>query len=1060
MKSLKQTIQTQENSIKIYNASAGSGKTFTLVKEYLKVLLSNTDPYKFQEILALTFTNKATSEMKVRIIESLCLFSKCDETSMFTMIQDELTIPKKILFERSKKVLSAILQRYSAFKVTTIDSFNHQIIRAFSYDLGISLTAGIELDAKSLLDEAVDLLIADIGDDKELTTTLISYAVSKLNQDKSWDVSLTLKKRAEIILNENDAAYLKKIRQLPLSELRKISEDLKKKNKAIEHQFEQIGTQGIKLIASKKLNHNDFSYSELPKFFIKLTDIAKLKYDDLKFDGRLHKNITANTSLHPKRLSEDVIENIKEIEHALKEHYHKAHQLYIQEYGNYLLNHLVMEHLVPLTVIQYVQKYLQKIKKDQNLILNAEFNSIIGNSINSQPAPFIYERIGEKFSHFFIDEMQDTSQLQWQNLSPLIENTLATTSSSQQGNSLLMVGDAKQSIYRWRGGNAGQFIRLSDPSQKVFNLVKEVRNLETNYRSFSEIINFNNHFFTYLSSFFGNKEYEELFLSGNNQQVNSQQGGYVQLSFLAKADSKEEQELKFPEEVYKTIQSLDKNYKKSEVCILVRTQKNGVAVANYLNEQGIEVISSETLLIANNPKVQFIINSLKAVQNPKDLNAKIQMLYFLHTHLEVEEPTHDFHQRMLKINGANFFDDLKGFGIFFRIQDFLKKHLYDGITYLIKSFQIIDIETDAYVQFFLDEVIEFERKQPATLFEFLEFWEQKKQKLSIVSPENENAVRIMTIHKAKGLEFPVVIYPYNTSIYKQIDPTVWYETDVVPDSNYVLLPFGKQLNYLDAQGIQLFEEQRQELELDSFNVLYVALTRAVEQLYVITEEVDLSKLKEYNTTASVFAKYLEEKGLWNENDATYSFGNPNKPFYKKLINEVGFKTQQSFINNLNNDLFSNMLTREAMLWETEQEAALSFGNLVHEIMLKIRTKNDVKKVLDASLFSGKINELTYTKLEKLIESVVAHPKISHLFNNEHLVLNERKLVNQQQEILIPDRVVFVNNLANIIDYKTGKPDKKHQTQVNQYAHALEQMGHIVDMKVLIYLKEELEVLLF
>lgn len=1047
----------QQNTVKIYNASAGSGKTFTLVKEYLKVLLSSSDPYKFQQILALTFTNKATAEMKERIIENLRTFSENEDSAMFSVIQQELRLPKNTLAERSKKVLQAILQRYAAFKVTTIDSFNHQIIRAFSYDLGISLTADIELDAKKLLDEAVDLLVEDIGSYPELTETLVKYAISKLHQDKSWDVSLTLKNRAAIILNENDAAYIQKIKQLPLSELRKTVVLLINKNKEVEKDFMQIGSEALALIASKQLNQNDFSYGDLPKFFVKLSNFPNIKFDDLNFEGRLHKNITTGADLYPKRLDEDDIESIKQIEPQLKAYYHQAHQCYLEIYETYLLNKLVIENLLPLAMMQQVNKYLQKIKKEQNLILNAEFNSIIQKSINNQPAPFIYERIGERFSHFFIDEMQDTSQLQWKNLQPLVENSLTQEAADGQQNFLLMVGDAKQSIYRWRGGNAAQFINLSNAEKKLFNLSKEVEHLDTNYRSFSEIIHFNNHFFSYLSTFFGNKDYEKLFLEGNNQQVNHRQGGYVQLQFVEKSETKEDQELRIPEEVFKTIQNLDKNYQKSDVCILVRTRKIGVDIANYLNEQGIEVISSETLLIDNNPKVQFILNVLKSIHNPLDLNSKIQMLYFLHDHLSVNQPQHDFYQQMLANKAVRFFQDLKNYGVEFSPAEFLEKQLFDGLTYLIHSFQLMKDQADAYVQFFLDEVIDFTRNQSATAHEFLEHWEKKKHELSIVSSENEHAVRIMTIHKAKGLEFPVVIYPYNTQIYKQIDPTIWCQTDKIPNSEHVLLPFGKHLNYLGAQGVQLFNERREELELDNFNVLYVALTRAVEQLYVITDAINLKKLKEYNSVAAVFAKYLEERGLWSETQSAYSFGNSKRPIIVNATQKTNFKKQNLFTNNLNKQLMASLVSREAMLWESEQEKAIDFGNLIHQIMLKINTKNDVKKVLDATLYNGKINESAYEKLKKMIDTLVNHPQISMLFEARATVLNERKLINHQQELEIPDRVVFVGGIAHIIDYKTGKHQQSHENQVNQYASSIAQMGHSIGMKVLVYLHEGVEV---
>ena len=1051
-------------SFKVYNASAGSGKTFTLVKEYLKILLNSSNSYKFQQVLAITFTNKAAGEMKERIIDNLSAFSKNKQNHMLTLICEETQLTETMVFDRSKAVLNAILQNYSAFNITTIDAFTHKIIRTFAYDLKLPLNFDVEMDAKTLLSEAVDLVISKIGTQNELTDLLVAYSLQKLDDDKAWDISAELKSFAEIILNENHTKNLKKIANVSVQEFKQLKNELQKENKSIENQFVEIGRKGLEIIKSEALDISDFAYSgELPKHFKKLENFRFLNITDLKFDGRLNKTIEENKNLSAAKSSAAAKISIETIEEALKELYYASKQLYEEKYSCYILNNLIVQSLIPLGVLNYIHNALDEIKNENNVLLNAEFNNIISETVKNEPAPFIYERLGEKFRYYFIDEMQDTSEMQWQNLIPLIDNAIASENELGERGQLLLVGDAKQSIYRWRGGKAEQFIDLaseeaSEKKNNPFYVPKTLFNLGTNFRSFSEVINFNNRFFQYSAQFLANTAYKELYFEGNKQNNNAKEGGYVQISFLEKEQDAERKELVFPEKVFEIISNLDSSFKKSEVCVLVRRRSEGVAVANYLSEKGIEIISSETLLLTNSDKVNFIVDLLYALQNPTANEYKIKLLYFLYEFLNLQEAKHQFYERFIKYNTKQFYEELKRYNLYFNYNECIQYSFYESIEYIVRGFGLAK-QSDANIQFFLDVVFEFSQNKQVSIIDFLEYWELKKDGFSIVAPEAENAVRIMTIHKAKGLEFPVVIFPYDIEIYRQIKPKIWYNYEQSSTLNSLLIDYSEKLTFIDEQSQQLYLQRREELELDNYNLLYVALTRAVEQLYVVTQNTASSKEEtQPKYTSQIFINYLKEINKWDENKNDYVFGNPERNLVEVSI-EADEKNiiQQKFISDSWKNHQITIATGAALLWDSEKGEAITYGNLIHDILSEIKTIDSIDEILQKYVFKGVINFKEREEIFEILNKIVSHPKLTAHFQQNNKVFNEREIVGFNKEVIRPDRLVFYNEKVTIIDYKTGKPKEEHHQQITNYAKILTQLGYLVEEKLLVYINNQITV---
>lgn len=1036
----------QPSTFQVYNASAGSGKTFTLVKEYLKVLLNSEDVFSFQKILAITFTNKAAGEMKERVLSSLEDFAAGKENDLFNIISNEMEVDIPIIKERSKKILDAILQNYAAFSITTIDSFTHKIIKNFAFDLGLSLNFEVEMDAVSLLNEAVDVLISKIGTDKKLTNLLIDYSLDKTDDDKSWDISRDLSEFARLLLNEDDVKHFRNLADKQLEDFINLKTILYNRQKEIIKFQKEIGELGLKIIEEAALKQKDFYYSLLPKHFLALSiNPKKAKFfEENKLKQRIQENIfySKNKSEETKRAIESIIPQLLDL-------YLKSEQIFQQ----FSMNKLALKSIVPLAVLNTINSELETIKEENNIRLNAEFNQLISDNIKDQPAPFIYERIGQRFQHYFIDEMQDTSVLQWQNLIPLIANALA-----QENSNLLLVGDGKQAIYRWRGGKAAQFIDLGSDKENPFRVGKEIKNLETNFRSYSEIINFNNSFFQHTANFLQKESYKNLFVEGNKQLENTKKGGFVSLTFLEKEAEEEVEKVKYPQKVLEKIQQLKEQFSLYEICVLTRTRKDGIAVANYLSENEIAIISSETLLLQNSAKVSFIIAILKALQNPSDEETRFEILYFLHQHLQIETPKNSFFKEFSKADNQTILASLKNEGVSFDVSTFHQLPFYEKIEEIIRGFNLVN-SSDAYIQFFLDIVLEQQRKE-TDIAEFLEFWELKKDKLSIVAPESAKAVQIMTIHKSKGLEFPVVIFPCDVDIYRQIKPKVWLNK--LPESyngfKELLVDYSKSLSIVNKRGLEIYKQQREELELDNFNLLYVTLTRAVEQLHIITErKISIKGEENTNFYSGIFINYLKQQNLWNEDILEYSFGDNNRTSKREKESSV-VEIHEKFISTPWQEHNIVLLASASKLWNTEQGEAIDFGNLLHEIFAKIITKNDVDTIVSQYNQQGVLNDKQTAFIKQHIYDVVNHPKLVAYFSDNSIVFNEREIAIINHQVIIPDRLVFLDkNEVVIIDYKTGTSSLEHHQQLLKYESVLKTMNFKVDKKILIYINEEIDI---
>jgi ATP-dependent exoDNAse (exonuclease V) beta subunit len=1039
----------------IYNASAGSGKTYTLVKEYLKIILLSHKNDAYRNILAITFTNKAVHEMKSRVVETLSEFSKENPSEkakqLMEQISHEINQSVANIHEKAKNIIKHLIHNYAAFDISTIDKFTHKVIRSFAYELNLPITFEVSLDSEHLLNQAIDEIIAQVGINEALTDLLIDFTREKTDDDKSWNISKDIFETAKLLLKENNQKELAHFNQKSIADFVNIKSKLIEVCKDLESESIHLGEAAWAIIQENNIDESIFSYGTFPNH-IKQTiqntlDIGKKRF--LEIDSVSIKK-GMNSSLVEKALLE-IVPILKQVYGIIeKKNFYQA----------------FIKNLTPLSLVSTINNELTKIQKEQNILSISEFNKLVFEQIQNQPAPFIYEKMGEKYTHFFIDEFQDTSEMQWQNLIPLIDNATSSQDSQEVNGSLLIVGDPKQSIYRWRGGKAEQFIELYKNRNPFNNPDKEVFYLGTNYRSYSKIIAFNNQFFEMMASEFLNEDYRDLYKNNSYQKHNKKEGGYVNISFLTKSET-EEENLEEKQALYllaileKIKKIKDTNFQNRDIVILTRKKAEGILIANYLIQNGIPVITSESLLLSNSDTIKCVISILKYLDNKNDLLSKADFLYYIAQNLQDKWAVDDFiFQGKNQKTELDFENWLQQNQIAFSFALLRKKSLYETVEVIISK--IIPLEKyDAYTNFFLDLVYEQDIKRKSGIADFLKYWETKSSALSIPQPEENDAVKIMTIHKSKGLEFPIVIFPFAEEDYtKGPKEKIWLNASeneigvgkALVDLSQKVKDFG-----VDAQAI--YDKKTQEDLLDDVNVLYVAFTRAEEQLHIISKMNVKVNGDLPNNMSSYFIKFLKSQNIFQEHQYEYQFGENSR-----LSLAENLLRQSRIIKPVKNPLkFENIKIahRESMLLGTKKQEAIDYGDVLHEILSNIVQKEDTEIAILKALEEGLIVLSQINHIKEVIDKVVSHPELADYFTGDNRVLNEKSIISKNGRIVIPDRIVVSKiNEVFLLDYKTGQKSNKHEQQLENYQKSIESLGFKVQKKAIVYIWDEIKLEFF
>ncbi len=1050
----------------VYKSSAGSGKTFTLVKEYLALALTDTQnpPQAYKHILAVTFTNKAAAEMKERISKALKELSEDTyehisggTKTLLAALKEHVRLNNAqqlddaIIRKRAQHILTAILHNYSDFAIGTIDSFVHKVVRTFAFDLKIPMSFEIEMDDDKLLTHAIDLLIAQIGNDERLTKALIEFTENKTDSEKNWHIEYDLKLFAKQLLNEEGAVHIDKLRHLGVDDFFKIKDTLFASLQKFESTIINAGERAMQRIRKNGLTAKDFYYGDkgIVAYFEKL---AKGRMDVISPNTYVQATV-GEDKWYGGKISTDVKQAIDLVKSDLMDIFNEIQTFKDAEYADYIVFRLINKNIYSLAVLNEIEKLLNQYKSQNNVIHISEFNKMIARIVLNEPIPFIYERLGERYSNYLIDEFQDTSVLQFQNLLPLIDNSLAS------GHFTMLVGDGKQAIYRWRGGEVEQFAMLPNVfahNENPLVLEREaalIRNydpkiLDKNYRSKREVIEFNNAVFNTLSNSL-NEKYRKIY-DKQEQGFNAQNtGGFVQVEFITeeKPQSREQHMAR----TYETIIELQKdNYKLKDIVILVRKNTDGSEMANYLTERKIPVISSDSLLLSNSSQINFIHALLKYLANNTDTITHAEILEYLVVMKYIDKGSLD--EILLLKNKVGLLTVFEIANVQFHAERLSKLALYELCEELIRVFGL-NKHPNAYLQFFLDEVLNYTTKKNNNLNDFIDYWEDKKSKASLIVPQGMNAVSIMTIHRSKGLEFPAVILPFLDGKVDTGKKNLWIdlENEKVPELVSAIVPTNKDL--LETPYGYLYEEEKSKSLLDNLNVLYVALTRAEERIYAFTGKPGKSPAN-LSTITDMFTHYFQVSGLWNEGQTVYSSG--------ELVQHHDSHKQNQVVNYKLNTFNSNqwrdqikMRAAAPSIWNTQvAEVKKDYGVMVHTALSKIKTAVDIQAALNSMMQEGLITAEELEKLRITLAKIIALPALTPHFEAGSVIKNESEIITDTGELFRPDRVVIKDKKAVIIDYKTGGEKSAHKKQIIEYGDLLLKMGYKVTEKLIVYIEEE------
>jgi len=1029
----------------VYKSSAGSGKTTTLVSEYLKLALVN--PNSFRNILAITFTNKAANEMKQRIISTLKSMTDASNElgPALSDLVNALKLDRVALSTRSQILLSLILHNYDEFAISTIDSFIHRIIRTFATDVQLPQNFEVVIDNDEIIPDIVSNLYEKVGSDKELTKVLINFVLSEADEENSYDPTSKLIEFVEHHMKEDGFRHISKLDNLNISQLGDIIIRINKKIATDKSKIIQKATSCVNLCHENGLEIGDFfgGKNGILGYFTKLMNFNVA--DEKLFPGKNVQKTVEEDKWFVSKASPATQQSISQIIPELTDSYNYI----IDLIGSYFYFRLLYSKIYSLALVHEIRNLFIEFTEQTGKVHISEFNKKISTEIADQPVPFIYERLGRKYRYFLIDEFQDTSVLQWYNLLPLIEESLS------YNNFNMLVGDAKQAIYRFRSGEVELFSSLpklynNDGSQLSLarqNLLQREYQeviLSTNWRSYSEIINFNNSFFETIIETLSDRT--KLIYKNHNQIVpnNGKNGGLVSLNFIVEDDADEYEKEKLLN-IQKFIEQLKGNgFKEKDICILCRTKKNIIPIAAFLLENNYNVVSSESLLLTNSPNVRLIIAFFKLLVYPDN---EIAMSEFLDIYLKLKSRSDSFDD-VFRIIRSSKTQGVVAIFNYFNIKvstaDILSFSTYEIAEFVIREV-IQNKNANIFVQYLLDYI--FETKLPLDLF--IDSWEDKKNNLFITIPEDVDAIQIMTIHKAKGLDFQSVIV--DAAMLRSQNTKAEYWEDInLPDFKELkvgLFPLTKKLEHINR--LSIYEEEATKTELDFLNVIYVATTRPVKALFTISQVKSRNPKDKF---ASYLVSYLTAKGMWDDNKMNYNFGElPEQKLHKEASNN-SIINLETFVSSKWQKLISVAPSEDIIQEALAGISSQSYGKLIHKILSEIKILEDVGQVINVLKSSGLLSNYDVNIIEDTILNVVTHADLQKYYQPGLIIKNETELLLSNSKIIRPDRVVVDNNgMLTIIDYKTGEEKVEDYNQLSNYKEAFLKIGYSSVETILVYI---------
>ena len=1048
-----------QNNYKVINASAGSGKTYALVQNLLAICLqSPTQPDKIRNILALTFTNKAANEMKHRIIEWLKDFSS-DKYSGFPALTD---IQKKLenqgvkvsldeLHRRSKKILDYVLHNYSTLNIGTIDKFNSRLVRSFSYELGLAQNFNLEINPEPFLMEAVDKMLENIGEKNNVSDAFMDFVNYSLDNNERVNLNKTLYYSAKEYVKDKHYFRLGDNKDFDWEVYENAKKNLRTTIQSLKADSIKIAQECLDILLEKDLEIGDFADGKngIGGFFVKfLEKKAPHLYDDLFADEKRVASIRKGSSSKAKHRQGEILEIL---------------EFLLESRSKIIYNHVeiqkkekVLQALLPLKVNKDIQDQLTIIEEENDLVLLSKFNILIHENLREEPTSFIYEKVGTQFAHYFFDEFQDTSFLQWQNILPLKEHAI-----SSEDMTFTLVGDLKQSIYRFRGGDSQIMLDIINKKEKSL-FPATLENLENNWRSAKNIVDFNNQLYQFLSSH-TQEEHCEIFGNGSQQKSVSADKGRVRINLLENSTKSIFYETVAEKMQFDIQTCVDNGFTLSDITILCRGNFDIFSFSKLLGnlkiiydgkEDYIKTISESGLTLDLSSTLKALTEFLRWEQNPKNAQFAVKMLYYLKGTNRIE--IKDFSAEMMDLLKLKTKPEMlifieEKYRLKLQNKDLLQLNLYHFIEHYLQEFSVQNKETD-FLFNYLEMVYAYSQNSSSTLKDFLKFWDEEANAMTIQTSENLDAVKLMTIHKAKGLEFPVVFLPMVNSN-KDGKFSDWLEISEEKGLAAVNVnSFDSKLEVYDETLAKFNQKNTYQNKIDRFCLQYVATTRAVEQLYFYiqkpnktTNHLEIYEFLEPNIPAGELDEEMSSFDLYDVDLEDLK--------KKKIKKAVELHTESiNFKNEKPANPKAIKIATPSKNYQSRKEQ-VRIGIFTHEILAKINSEVDIEKTLQSYLLEGTITDAEKIEITDRILNTIHHPEYSKYFAENQRVINEKDVMiseNGESKIYRPDRLIEMENGFIIIDFKTGEEKEKHQLQLNQYQSVLEKLGKTVLETVLIY----------
>lgn len=1055
--------------LNVYKASAGSGKTFQLVVEYLKLILDN--PFNYKHILAVTFTNKATNEMKSRILDQLYQLANNQKSDYVAVLQNETGKSEQNIRERAGQVLKNILHDYNRFSINTIDSFTQKVIKSFNRELGISPNFAVDIDNDIILEEAIDRMFARLDSDRKLLDWLREYSRERIEENRSQRLdseiqklgSELFKERFQVFFPEDgDSVYTRENLNELVKELRKIVA-------VYENTLKKYGQELVEEMNKSGLSPADFSggaVRSIGNFFVKLAGGDQPNFTKTVLEsGETAEKWVTKTNKRREEILALVEQNFRPKLNELIQYHTKNNPRY-----NSALS--VLKQVRTLGILIDLKEEIKDLLREKDTLPLSDSNLLLSKIIGESDSPFVYEKLGTYYQHFMLDEFQDTSSLQWKNFKPLLLNSLA------EGHSNLIVGDVKQSIYRWRNSDwnilAEQLNRDFTPEQK-----KDFT-LEKNWRSDRNIIDFNNEVFGQLMNVFeaelfseieNNEPYLEKFrnIYAAYQQIHgkkeAEKTGYVRVNFLENETFRENSTSMLVEQV-KYLQ--DMGIQPAEIAILIRKNREGADIIEAFLEAAkqpenakyeLSVLSNESLFLHASRGVLFIIQTVAYLVDPENAILKATLLNLWMNWLKpaqnrqnADETTATVINWQVPENMEDAFQEELAEKMAEVKQKVLLSSLDETITHIASIFGLFNLTIELpFIQTLIDKSGELKTSLSNDLSNLLFWWNEKGYETSVSVNEEVESIRLLTVHKAKGLEYKAILIPYfnwDTSWGGFNTPLLWCEHPEAPFNRFPRLPVSADNTMKSSEFAPDYNEEKVNSLIDTMNLVYVAFTRAKSVLMInapqpkITQQgkesgkgVDkmlLTALRQMDSEAAF-------TGAFNPDKMIFEFGQvpPNE---KKTKTSNTISISKYRFNDFTNRIKLRLSGEDFLVEGQRHHSEKNTGKLVHEILSEIENIADVSKACTRAFIEGKMDENERQEIEKIILENLKLEVVKNWFDGTFQTLNERDVLTPDK-LLRPDRIMYSDRHAVVVDYKTGeKIPGKYNRQVERYAHQLKETG--------------------